>query len=133
MEDFVPYEIAKKLKEKGFNEPCFGYYHLDNGDDSFEVCGNGDYDFLNSKNTYRIGAPRISQVLKWLRKEKKLHVVCPFYKDKGYYYYVQNVGNAARIVSSFDDSDECFESSEQAALAGIEHILDNLILEEDYG
>lgn len=23
---FVPYEIALKLKELGFNEPCFGYY-----------------------------------------------------------------------------------------------------------
>ena len=25
---FVPYEIALKLKEKGFNEPCFAYYTL---------------------------------------------------------------------------------------------------------
>jgi hypothetical protein len=23
MEDFVTFEIAKKLKEKGFREPCF--------------------------------------------------------------------------------------------------------------
>ena len=26
MEDFVTYEIAKKLKEKGFNEYCYKYY-----------------------------------------------------------------------------------------------------------
>lgn len=24
-EDFVPFELAKKLKEKGFDEPCYGY------------------------------------------------------------------------------------------------------------
>lgn len=48
-EDFAPFELAVKLKEKGFNEPCYGYYHHDGGNDSFELCGNGDYDFLNSK------------------------------------------------------------------------------------
>jgi hypothetical protein len=26
-EQFVSYEIAKKLKEKGFNEPCFGLFN----------------------------------------------------------------------------------------------------------
>ena len=69
-EDFVPFELAKKLNEKGFNEPCYGYYHRDGGDNSFEVCGNGDCDFLNSKNKHRVAAPTISQVLKWLREEK---------------------------------------------------------------
>jgi hypothetical protein len=24
--EFVPYELAVKLKELGFDEPCFGYY-----------------------------------------------------------------------------------------------------------
>lgn len=26
MEDFVTFEIAKKLEEKGFNEGCYKYY-----------------------------------------------------------------------------------------------------------
>ena len=25
-DQFVPYEIAVKLKEKGFDQPCLGYY-----------------------------------------------------------------------------------------------------------
>jgi hypothetical protein len=64
-EDFVTYELAVKLKEKGFDEPCYGYYHCNGGNDSFEVCGNGDYDFLNSKNKHRIAAPTIPHILKW--------------------------------------------------------------------
>lgn len=28
-EDFVPFELAKKLKEKGFKEECIAYYHAD--------------------------------------------------------------------------------------------------------
>lgn len=27
--DFVTFEIAKKLKEKGFREECIAYYHTD--------------------------------------------------------------------------------------------------------
>ena len=30
-EQFVTYEIALKLKELGFNEECFGYYHVNEG------------------------------------------------------------------------------------------------------
>lgn len=94
-EDFVTYEIALKLEEKGFNEPCYGYYRRDGGDDSFEVCGNGTCDFLNSKNKHRIAAPTISQVLKWLRDEKKIVVIifphscgwqADIYKDVHQYY-----------------------------------------------
>ena len=77
--DFVPFELAVKLNEKGFDIPCYGYYHCNGGNDSFELCGNGDRDFLNSKNQYRVAAPTISQVLKWLRDEKKLHLEISFW------------------------------------------------------
>lgn len=30
-EQFVPYEIALKLKKKGFDEPCFRYYYTATG------------------------------------------------------------------------------------------------------
>lgn len=93
-EDFVSYELAVKLKEKGFNRPCCGYYHVGKGDDSFEACISSD--FLNSLNEYRVGAPTISQVLKWLREEKKIHICiyptkCNFdtdiYSNVGRYYH----------------------------------------------
>lgn len=81
MEDFVSFEIAKKLKEKGFKESCFGWYYPS------EVCGfdyktiivfnNSAYrgsnykDMLVShKDEKYVDAPTISQVLKWLREEK---------------------------------------------------------------
>ena len=134
MEDFVPFEIAKKLKEKGFEDNCIGYYdYAGKFHYNYEsAISNKEIYFCHSKydNIWHrdlVDAPTISQVLKWLRKEKKLHIVSPFYEDKGFYYYVQRIGNAARIVSSFDDSDTCFDTAELAALAGIKYCLDNLI------
>ena len=121
-DDFTPFELAVKLKEKGFNEPCYGYYHRDGGDDSFELCGNGDCDFLNSKNKHRIAAPTISQVLKWLRNTHNLHVET----------YPCGLGMWKFLVTNIITLEEralCdkYTSSEQSALAGIEYVFDNLI------
>ena len=126
-EDFVTYELAVKLKEKGFNEPCYGYYHCNGGNDSFELCGNGDRDFLNSKNKHRIAAPTISQVLKWLRKEKKLHIEVMFIRplyNRAKYYITDIDGSRGNFM---DVADASYETWEQATLAGIEYVLDNLI------
>ena len=120
--DFAPFELAVKLKEKGFNEPCYGYYHRNGGNDSFEVCGNGDRDFLNSKNRYRIAAPTIPQVLKWLRNTHNLHVET----------YPCGLGMWKFLVTNITTLEEralCdkYTSSEQATIAGISYVLDNLI------
>lgn len=42
---FVPYEIALKLKEKGFNEPCFGLYN------SFGQFTGYNSDYSSHKNS----------------------------------------------------------------------------------
>ena len=124
-EDFVTYELAVKLKEKGFDAPCYGYYHRDGGNDSFELCGNGDRDFLNSKNQYRVAAPTISQVLKWLREEKKIHIEVMFIgpTPNRVKYYITNIGGR----SFMDVSDGHYKTWEQATLAGIEYVLNKLI------
>ena len=73
-------------------------------------------------------APTISQVLKWLREEKKMHIIVEV-ADSGWYYTVYpNIrwenGNlkSDKYIMSFKKKD----SYEQATLAGIEYVLDNL-------
>lgn len=75
-EDYVSLEVAKLLKEKGFNEYCGAYYHL-NWDDMteeecFEVAPN--HDFRNKDNGYRVGAPTLYDSQKWLREKQKIHL-----------------------------------------------------------
>lgn len=130
-EDFAPFELAKKLKEKGFDEPCYGYYHCNGGNDSFELCGNGDRDFLNSKNRYRVAAPTIPQVLKWLRKKKKIYVsILPFATgstiDKVAFYYLIEYNSTGETMEGIEQNTYCAEL-EDAALAGIKYVLDNLV------
>lgn len=148
MEDFVSFEIAKKLKEKGFREECFGYYGYCEDVFYYNVIQNPIpsrqltfKDFKDCQNVYpennRYDAPTISQVLKWLRKENHIHINTSVYKDESedadgrvieewcfWNWDIQNC-NSGDVLQDGDDIE--YESYEQAALASIEYILDNLI------
>ena len=139
MEDFVPFEIAKKLKEKGFKYKCLAYYDvLDNVGILFNTQYTDDIltcqytDLLLSHNEKEVSypddseccvdAPTISQVLKWLREEKNYHITidCYFTGDFGYIIY---------LISPYEceEANAKYNSYEEATLAAIEYILDNLI------
>lgn len=106
--EFVTFEIAKKLKEKGFREKCFATYI--------------PYECYKDSN---IVAPTISQVLKWLREKHLLVIPVPSYF------------NAEGICISWDCdiwADDNYEhchrdkkTYEEAALAGVNYCLENLI------
>ena len=132
MEDFVTFEIALKLKEKGFDIPCEMYYyvHDDIEDSIMSLESTGGWcDFYNSKNRYGCAAPTIYQTLKWLREEKNIHLIVEI-ADSGWYYTIYpNVRwedgklKSDKYIMSFKNKN----SYEEAVLAGIEYILDNLI------
>lgn len=71
-------------------------------------------------------APTISQVLKWFREEKKVEIVASFdYEDKTWGYQVGDMTLTEDSILAYRWN---FPTYEQAALAGIEYVLDNLIL-----
>jgi hypothetical protein len=124
--DFVTFELAKKLKEKGFPQRVFGAY---------EMCGAAYFNdgrfyidgcICNTDEAYT--APTISQVLKWLREENAIHIDIVLW-EKGWYsdvwcfeYYEEEKEYACKKEYQSND----YNSYEQAALAGIEYVLDNL-------
>lgn len=71
-EDYVSFEIAKLLKEKGFDGECIGYYW--DMDKTFDI----HYELLsysdgNLRNEI-ILAPTLQMAMKWLRDTYKLHI-----------------------------------------------------------
>ena len=105
MEDFVSMNIIEKLKEKGY--PIKHYTE-------------GKFGLTELKEVPI--APTIYQVLKWLREEKKIHICIDFDKDMNWYYQIA-------IYDSTDIASDGygFKSYEDAVLAGIEYVLDNII------
>lgn len=70
---FVPYELALKLKEKGFNEPCFAAYSQGGGSFTYHPAPN-DNGYNNSKIGFAISKPLYQQVIDWLEEEKGLEI-----------------------------------------------------------
>ena len=132
MEDFVPYELAVKLKEKGFPQrPDYfnysSYYDWD-GLRKIHSLSNASVCFdpnISKDNIYF--APTISQVLKWLR-DKEVYVVptfCVDENDNGYWdFRVIDLIDGTLI---YDEIKNRYDTYELAALAGIEYVIDNLI------
>lgn len=81
-EQFATYEIAKKLKELGFNDPVCGYfkgsvYSCDNTEGVF--CWLGEW--LTIENGSIVAAPLWQQVIDWLRKTHDIIVEFKYRKD----------------------------------------------------
>lgn len=118
--EICSFGIAKKLKEKGFKEKVNAYY--DDKERFFAVHPKLD---MNDA-VYRCSAPTISQVLKWLREEK--NIIClPHIEpiEEKCFFYVVRLPQASDFPEYM--SLVIYNTYEQAALAGIEYVLDNLI------
>ena len=144
MEDFVTFEIAQKLKEKGFtckypfamyNE--LGIYHPLMTSADYETCDSGfkcrcyyDYDDFD-ENDYI--APTISQVLKWLREEKKISIEIGIHCSLKWMCSIYAFSDGIADFTQYDNDGIndtiyiLYNSYELAAIAGIEYVLDNLI------
>lgn len=132
-EDFVSFNLAKKLKEKGFRKPCVATYYKD---------GMLGYNYYQPKSIKAVSfddclcisddlvlTPTISQVLKWMRDKNAIFVHISIY-SKGWYcdvytyeYYEEDREYGAKNIVQLDE----FSTYEEAALAGIEYAIDNLI------
>lgn len=119
MKDFISYELAKKLEKKGFD--CDNNYGYNEKGDICVPVYNIDEDQLRTMTP----CPEIHEVLKWLREEKKIYVsILVFMFKEGWCYEIVQIGkNPQHIATQYNSCD----TYEQAAIAGIEYVIDNLI------
>ena len=135
--DFVDFELAKKLKEKGLREECLCHYIGEDLVYNIESpIANNQLWFCHNKydNIWHIDnydAPTISQVLKWFREEKKIHIN-PVLWSNGWYVDIQSFtkeidedGVAYEDKLEFQSID--YETYEEAVIAGIEYVLNKII------
>lgn len=116
MEDFVTFEIAKKLHEKGFNKNTMQSYN-DQGELMVILP-----DVWEAVNT--IPAPTKVEALDWLRKDKGYYVEI-VYDDNPYGNWrvrIKVIGKPEGFIIG-----RLFDSFEESIIYGIEYALDNLI------
>lgn len=123
-EDFVSYEIAVKLKEKGYPQNGNHYYN-EKGNIDIPAYNLSDEDMSDTI------APQIYQVLKWLRKEKSLHIEIVS-SDYGYIYIVSDTpdrGGTDRVNIQYKGKNDggAWDDYNECVLDAIEYVIDNLI------
>ena len=78
---FVPYETAKQLKEKGFDEPCFRAY--DTCECLYFSSGNTTGYIQNKNLSTAIAAPTYQQVVEWFIDKHELSIEITFLNMAG--------------------------------------------------
>lgn len=122
--DLVTYKIGKKLQEKGYPHGYnrFGYRPIYSDECTIRyLWDTGAYD--EEYYGENIPCPTISEVLKWLREEKKIAINIEFIPHV-WQYKIFDMSFEGR----FEPCGKTFyDEYEEAALAGITYVLDNLI------
>lgn len=129
MSDFVNFKLAQKLKEKGYPMIEIPIGSRDNR--NIPVLYDLPKEHPNWQYCKAWWIPTISQVLKWLRKEKKLHI--EFVGNAcGYLYIVSDIpseGGTDRYCSDYSGPNDggTWNNYEDCALNAIQYVLDNFI------
>lgn len=146
---FVNKQLSIKLKEKGFDKPCFGWYNIENNEDKLILNvheGTISYknllEYTNDIKTIA-DAPTIEQTLEWLREEKNIHIgiiPCFMMSPKNNIMWLWEILLVGKIIECkntiYADKDynytelasvNYYANYENACIAGIEFVINNLI------
>lgn len=127
-EDYVSFEIAKLLKEKGFDCLCHSYFRKDNPNNLVkETCSANwnDTPFFTSR-------PTLQMTMKWLREVHNLFIqICiiphtTITIEQKYYLFTIHK-NRRTLAFRKDFPSEYYSTYEEACETGIKYCLENLI------
>ena len=145
---FVDKQLATKLKEKGFDKPCLGFYNFIQDELQLYCSNDRDVTYKNlltsmKNNKVNFDAPTTDQVLEWLRDDKNVHIgIIPYFtmsiKNNIMWGWeillVGKIMECTNILYTDKDynytkmaSENCCKSYDDACVDAIEFAIDNLI------
>jgi len=122
-EDYISFEIAKLLKDKRFNEPCYAYWHED---ENRLIISQSMYPIKNITNPCFFGpaAPTLQMAMKWLRDIHGLFIHIDVIREAS--CWLADIQDIKGDVSVYPVEKE-FPNYEEACEAAIKYCLKNLI------
>ena len=118
-EAYVSFEVAKLLKDKGFDIPCSGRYSVRSKEfhlDCTKMCNNG--------GLFECAAPTHQMAMKWLREVHNIDIF-PWKIGKGIYSCAIFNSNTGQDLSSNKDFPS--EKYEETVEVAIKYCLENII------
>ena len=156
-EDHVSFEVAKLLKEQGFNEPCRGNYYWDFDDNDNSIVAFGEwtaqaYDNDFEDEMFICSAPTLQMTMKWLEEVHHILVVADYVYEctnTSWVYKIYRLGKngkpkrcAVKGVSYYDEhnpsehiigyrdyelSHKDYATREEAETEGIRYVLEKYV------
>jgi hypothetical protein len=128
-EDYVSFETAKLLKEKGFDARCPMIYTVDGKMLYTDVKHHNMYAVTNKQLEYYtdIIAPTLQMAMKWLRKNYQIFIrpnTSFLYPIK---WYSEIFCYGDNLKTQQDIKTEYYDSPEEACEAAIKYCLEHLI------
>lgn len=112
--EFVGYNLAKELKDMGFDEDCLGFYYYIKTP-MLTLCEPELYNKLEKHNLTLLKAPLWSQVFRWFMKKHNLMGIIDYDEtEKKFYYYINTMDNKeinwSKSFKSYDEAEvECLK------------------------
>lgn len=127
-EQYVTFEVAKLLKEKGFNWRVFNFYdehgRFSEHIGSVYTLYNWNYPAEDGHFSQYCSAPTQQMACRWLRKEKGIHILPEISEVKENPKYYCMIWKTSTLESFII---ELFDSYEDAIEAALQYVLTNLI------
>ena len=121
-EDYVSFETAKLLKEKGFDGICRTAYETITNEHEVEQCSLSSWGKLNQAKR-----PTLQMAMKWLREVYNIDIMVWVENYNGVKRYTSDCWKDVVQVDSQIHRSKRFSSYEEACEAVIKYCLENLI------
>ena len=121
-EDYVSFETAKLLKEKGFNKDTYTMSMYDENGEAKDT-------LLLKEGEEPVLRPTIQMAMKWLRKKKVVIIPVPysFTLDGEVYQWLYSIWCGDNLEIDADFEDDLFDSYEEACEDAMKYALENFI------
>ena len=138
-EDYCSFEVAKFLKEKGFDEKCRAFYkclplnpilYKCDTTQMFDYCTNLSLSKYNyDGEEMNIAAPTHQMTLKWLRE--KYNILADIgYDDLDWFWNIISISEKVPVEDRpkfITQGTACHKTYEEAVEAALKYVLTNLI------
>ena len=129
--EFVPYELAVKLKQLGFDKPCF--FAFDNCSHPMRCSdlrtNEQKFDGVNYNSSSYTSQPTFSQAFRWFRKKHGLDSFCRQTTLDGRSYFKISKIETDEIIKGYSNFTTTYEAAELAALDKLIEIIETKQLE----
>ncbi len=130
-EDYVSFEIAKLLKEKGFDVPCLAYWFI--GSEAYEKFSDYPFNWNEVKSDLDwLSRPTLQMTMRWLREVHHYYIQVMLDSwacggHMGYYVVIQKTDSDFEMMLQDVVNDVFYKTYEQSCEAAIKYCLENLI------